>query len=524
MAKILALLCLSGRGAVVRCLLALMSVVVSSRTMAQYFQFSQFNFTPQRVNPALVAASDFAEFAFVYRNQGTDGGFRLSSNSLNGMYPIHSRNGRRWSGVGISLLDDRSGQAGIFTTQEAGLSYAVVVPVATGQSLSLGAKVLYQGRRINLDGLYTGAQYIQDRGFDESISSGENFGEISSDYFTFSVWLHWQIVDSDEIVAGYWDISFFDLNRPEETFINDWQLNPTFVAGGGVRVYRAQRLSIFPEVLYTRCASGNVVNAGALFRYDLDGSKKGSPYLNMRSGIVFGRSAVLGLQYHTDRISLGISYDFPFLYHNVANTGAVEVGIVIRKEIIRKKKNKNSYRDTTVNQKGRKLAASVGVKKPIKIVRDSTIAKSDSLHTKTMSERLREKQDSIVGQGVAGLVRHEPLILEKATLRFTFEFNSSEAGSDARQYLDQLATALKDNTELHLRLVGHTDNVGSEKFNMRLSIARAQAFKDYLVQAGISPSRITVEGKGMSEPLNDNATLEEQAINRRVEMTILYDH
>src|SRR6188768_906807 len=170
MAKTQGLLYLSGRQSVVSILFTLGLAMLITPAAAQYFQFSQYNFTPQRINPALVASSDYAQVAFVYRNQGTDGGFRLSSNALNAMYPLQSRQGKRWSGVGVSLLDDRSGQAGIFVTQEAGLAYAINIFVASNQSLALGVKALYQGRRIDLGGLYTGSQYIPDRGFDELLS------------------------------------------------------------------------------------------------------------------------------------------------------------------------------------------------------------------------------------------------------------------------------------------------------------------------------------------------------------------
>ena len=122
------------------------------------------------------------------------------------------------------------------------------------------------------------------------------------------------------------------------------------------------------------------------------------------------------------------------------------------------------------------------------------------------------------------MIRQDALVLEKATLRFNFEFNSATPGAEARQYLDELVNALKDNPNLRLQLVGHTDNIGSDKFNLRLSLSRAQSFKEYVVQRGIDASRITVEGKGMREPLNSNANAAEQALNRRVEMTILYDY
>src|SRR5687768_18204021 len=112
-------------------------VCLGGKSYAQYFQFSQYNFTPQRINPALVASSDYASLSFDYRNQGTDGGFRLSSNSLNVSYPLLKKNGSRWSGVGLSFMDDRSGKAGLFKTQEVGLSYAVNVDIAKFQILSL---------------------------------------------------------------------------------------------------------------------------------------------------------------------------------------------------------------------------------------------------------------------------------------------------------------------------------------------------------------------------------------------------
>src|SRR6188768_3671975 len=94
---------------------------LSKSCCAQYFQFSQYNFTPQRINPALVASSNYALLSFDYRNQATDGGFHLTSNILNVSYPLISRTSKRWSGVGLSFMDDRSGQAGLFNTQEAGL-------------------------------------------------------------------------------------------------------------------------------------------------------------------------------------------------------------------------------------------------------------------------------------------------------------------------------------------------------------------------------------------------------------------
>lgn len=510
-------------------------ICLATPSAAQYFQFSQYNFTPQRINPAQVASSDYASLSFDYRNQATDGGFHLNSNIVNISYPLLASNGIRWSGIGISLMDDRSGQAGIFNTQEIALSYAVNVNIAKFQVLSFGVKALYQNRKIDLNGLYTGSQYIPDRGFDESISSGENLGLLKNNFMTFSAGLHWQQADKKGNSIAYWDISFFDFNKPEDSFLeSSSQLNTTFVGALGFRIYHEGNMSIYPEVLFTRSASNNVVNAGTIIRCDLKSNPNQlASHVDLITKYVFGRSGILGLQFHSEIFSLGFSYDFPVVTRNVANTGAFELGLAFRKLIIRKSKQpldkdgKPIQRQTAKNLPGKKLGATVGVKKPTqnsgKPATDSSRVKNNA-GKEDLSSRLKQKQDSIITQANAGNVTHEPLVLEKATLHFNFEFNSTTLDEHATEYLDDLAEALLDNPELKIKLVGHTDNIGSEKFNIRLSIHRAQTLKDYLIEKGVEGTRISAEGKGMNEPLNNNQTEEDRSKNRRVELTILYEN
>src|SRR3989337_1377243 len=295
---------------------------------AQYFQFSQYNFTPQRINPAQVGSSSYAALSFDYRNQETDGGFHLISNTLNASYPLVSSTGKRWSGIGLSLLDDRSGQAGIFNTQEIGLSYAVNIPLSKYQNLSLGVKGLYQNRKIDLDGLYTGLQYVPDRGFNEGLLSGENLGQFYANYITFSAGVYWQQVDKKGTRLAYWGISFFDFNKPEDSFMGlESHLNSTLVGSFGLRVYNRGNVSIFPELLYTGGASNIVLNAGCITRYALKGYFSKVTHLDIITKYVIGRSGIIGLQFHQENLSIGCSYDFPIIAKNVANTGAVEVGV-----------------------------------------------------------------------------------------------------------------------------------------------------------------------------------------------------
>ncbi len=84
--------------------------------------------------------------------------------------------------------------------------------------------------------------------------------------------------------------------------------------------------------------------------------------------------------------------------------------------------------------------------------------------------------------------------------------------------LDNIENILKKNPGLKIRIEGHTDDIGSIKYNMDLSGKRAQAIKDYLIDKGIDPLRITTTGLGYAQPIADNDTPEGRALNRRAEI------
>jgi outer membrane protein OmpA-like peptidoglycan-associated protein len=119
-----------------------------------------------------------------------------------------------------------------------------------------------------------------------------------------------------------------------------------------------------------------------------------------------------------------------------------------------------------------------------------------------------------------------PVVLPKEetiTIRDVhFEFNKATLTPGDKQQLDMVATKLKteaSNVQLHVS--GHTDSVGSDAYNQKLSQRRAQSVTDYLVSAGIPrASFVSVEGDGEARPVADNKTADGRALNRRVEIKI----
>jgi outer membrane protein OmpA-like peptidoglycan-associated protein len=94
----------------------------------------------------------------------------------------------------------------------------------------------------------------------------------------------------------------------------------------------------------------------------------------------------------------------------------------------------------------------------------------------------------------------------------------------ARQRLTQVANALKESTDKTITILGHTDNRGSDDFNLRLSQDRADAVRQFLISQDIEPSRVRAEGKGEREPIAENRSPEGRANNRRVEIVLSNDN
>ena len=102
-----------------------------------------------------------------------------------------------------------------------------------------------------------------------------------------------------------------------------------------------------------------------------------------------------------------------------------------------------------------------------------------------------------------------------------FDFDKSNLKPEGQARLDDLLNRIKGVQIEVVIAVGHTDSIGTDAYNQRLSLARAESVKAYLVSKGIDAKRIRAEGKGESQPIADNATAAGRAKNRRVEIEVI---
>ena len=116
-----------------------------------------------------------------------------------------------------------------------------------------------------------------------------------------------------------------------------------------------------------------------------------------------------------------------------------------------------------------------------------------------------------------------PLVGEKLLIihGINFEFDSAKISKDSESILNRAVATLRENPTIKVRIEGHTDSIGSEGYNLKLSQRRANAVRDYLVSKGIASERLEALGKGEAFPIVSNKTREARSQNRRVEFIVI---
>lgn len=125
--------------------------------------------------------------------------------------------------------------------------------------------------------------------------------------------------------------------------------------------------------------------------------------------------------------------------------------------------------------------------------------------------------DIAIDRVVEYMKESKPVIMDS----LTFESQSAILSEGGKKYLGTIAKDLIKNNEYILEISGHTDSIGTDTYNQRLSEQRANSAKKALIQAGVNPDTVVVIGEGELKPIADNNTSEGRALNRRIEMKMI---
>lgn len=137
-----------------------------------------------------------------------------------------------------------------------------------------------------------------------------------------------------------------------------------------------------------------------------------------------------------------------------------------------------------------------------------------------MEEQKREMEAATAGTGVQVTQTEDNRLKLNIPSDISFDTGRADIKPGFRPILDNFAATLVGNEGTTVKIIGHTDNTGSDAINNPLSVNRAASTRDYLVSRGVSINRIQIDGRGSHEPMVENNTPENRAKNRRVEIFV----
>ena len=140
---------------------------------------------------------------------------------------------------------------------------------------------------------------------------------------------------------------------------------------------------------------------------------------------------------------------------------------------------------------------------------------------KMMDNQEQEMRQALASSEAASVRREGDMLAVMFKSDMTFDFNSATVRPGLYTEIDRVASVMQRYPQTLIRVEGHTDNVGTEVYNMDLSRKRAQAVSDLLVQRSISSQRVNIIGFGEANPIASNNSETGRQMNRRVEIKIV---
>ncbi len=534
---------------VTTCLLLICQYLLTVNVNAQNFQFGQYDFSLQRINPGIVATNNYSEATFLFRNQNTSSDFALKSTFFSLDYPLNrGKKGKKWGGLGLYFLNDKQGTGNSFHWNQIGLNYAFSFPLSATQSINFGISLAWNNQRFTFDEFFTESQFSGIQGFNPSLASGENFGTLANNYLSTGTGVYWQKTDKKGIDQAAIGFSIGEINRPDVSLMeDDVRLQSTFTLLGYFKAYENKNFSISPEFIVFHNAGGLKFNVGPNFLIPLDkypvASIVDKPHMEIGIKYSSGNNLMGNIAFGSNDWAVGVNYESGN-NNRLANTNTFEVALKYQREVKPKKllkrtKKKKRRKNKNAKTKKRKVKKRVAKKRKRnkRLSNRRAFDRSRSIPTKSNQEKdvvvpmekepsltQQEKIEKKVIKPIHNVAEDDKEFVDNTpkTSSWTvrFEFDTDKLTGESMLTLENIIKRLKTDTSQSVHLTGHTDSVGSLDYNQALSMRRANNVKKYMIDQGIHPNRVTIDGKGETKPISNNATLVGRLANRRVEIRL----
>jgi type IX secretion system PorP/SprF family membrane protein len=473
--------------------LLLLCIFMMNSLHAQHTQFSNYGFGEIALNPAASAAKNLIGANALYRIQRYNNGMSINSTQIQFQYAlINQSKGKRWGGFSLIAESDKVSEGIPYTFYSVKPGFAYNIEILPNNFLAMGVELSANQSGFSSANFTTGSQWVNNQGFDETAGLGEEFERQQFTYFSTASALMWYDIEEEGYRRNYLGLSVFNLNQPNRSFINgDEKIPYRFSALGGYQFFKHNRHALYAEALGTKSLNEIFWGAGPRWSYRFEDQSSFDPFtagsLDVFARYFSGDRISLGTQIAQKNFSVGFAVDLHL--ENEAQMASTEFSISIFKRLAFTKKEK------LVDEKYQ--------------IGSTREFEEDNFQDQLVKVIEKEYKTSVS--------RDFSFELRK---NFNYGFNETNLNDEAKSYLDDIAVMMQANSALKLRVTGHTDNIGTEEANQKISEDRAKGVRDYLESIGIKAERLSYEGKGATEPLVKNNNEEKRAKNRRVEFLI----
>ncbi len=143
-----------------------------------------------------------------------------------------------------------------------------------------------------------------------------------------------------------------------------------------------------------------------------------------------------------------------------------------------------------------------------------------NIWSKHMEQQKQAMEQATRGTGIQVSQTDDNRLKMEIPADVSFDTGRADIKPNFRPVLERFASTLQENPGTNVTIIGHTDSTGNDAVNQPLSVERAARTRDYLAMRGVSPNRITIEGRGEREPIASNDDPAGRARNRRVEIYV----
>lgn len=415
------------------------------------------------INPAYAGASGCTEFYFSHLNQWV----KVDGAPLTSFFSVNTRIGKSL-GIGGNLLVDKVGML----QQVAGnLSLSYGFTIAQEHKIRVGVSGGYFQMRVDPT-----SAIAFDAG-DEIIDNG--LQSQSTVYTDAGLSYQWKALD-----VSFSSKQMLELfTRGNYANATGYGLRRHLLGYTGYRFAAGSNFGIKPNILYRGIGNANQ------FDFNIDADYRQFVYVGMGYRTDVGLVARIGGRIR-DMFYAGYAYEIPM--QNIASYGSGSHEIMIGLKLC--KRGKPELPPDVVESK-------MDTIRVVEYQTDTVIV---------------ERIDTVVIEKVTN--EEAARVIQLAAQNLEFEYDKSIIVKGSYADLDALTNLMLVRDDLKIKLEGHTDNNGTEEYNMQLSKNRVEAVKAYLVSNGVAAERIETAYFGESKPIADNSTPEGQAKNRRVEM------